>query len=220
MTRAGWIAALAVALVSGAAGAWPKVPLPEGSTGEAVSEHMSFNGMDMRASTFRTPLKLDDVVAFYARAWGKQHNVTKHEQSTIVGHPEGNYFVTVELTSSGGGTKGTIGIIKAPDKGESPELGKGLYRPAGTEVLSDIVHNDTPSRSRTVVMRNRLSPYINQQHYSRRMGGDGWRETVSGRCMPASPECVVRYERGSGDRMAMTLSREAGRDTAIVVNIE
>lgn len=211
----------AAALVPATATAWPNVPLPEGSRGEMVSEDLSYNGLPMRASRFTTPKKVDEVVAFYAKAWGEDdHVVTEMGHKTVVGHLESGHYITVELEPRGGGTSGTVGIMKIPRDDNLPELGKGFYRPAGTEVVSDIVHRDTPGKTRTLVMKNRLSPYANLQLYSNRLGGDGWRGQVAGSCLPTSTQCVVSYERGGGGRMMMTLAREQTQGTVIMVNVE
>lgn len=211
------VAALAPAMVF----AWPSVPLPGNSRGESVSEDLSYNGLPMRASKFTTPLKLDEVVAFYAETWGKDgHVVTPMGNKTVVGRLESGHYITVELEPRGGGTAGTVGIMKIPRDATLPELGKGFYRPAGTEVVSDIVHRDTPGKTRTLVMKNRLSPYANLQLYGNRLGGDGWRGHVTGPCLPTSTQCLVNYERDGGGRMMMTLAREERQGTVIVVNVE
>lgn len=213
--------ALCAALAPGTALAWPTVPLPEGSKGEMVSEQMNYNGLEMRASKFTTRLAIDDVVAFYAKTWGEgDHVVTPLGNGKVVGHAERGYFVSVELKPSGAGTTGTIGIVRDPGKGKPPALGRDFYRPAGTEVVSDITHDDTPQKTRTIALRNRLSPYANLQLYDSRLQGDGWRGTITGKCLPASTDCVVSYQRADGGRMAMTLSRDEKKHTTVVVNIE
>ena len=217
-----WLALALSSACVGDAWAWPKVPLPEGSKGEMVSEHMKYNGLDMRASKFSSPMKPAQVVDFYARLWPDEHVVDKIGEKTVVGHADGVHYVTVELVAAGGGSDGTIGIVELPKSGKPPTLGKGIYKPVATEVVSDITYLDTPGETRTVVLRNKLSPYMNYQHYNQQLGPQGWRSTVTGTCKPASRECVVSFERGKGDRMAMTLNRQqdTGTGTVLVLNIE
>lgn len=209
------------AILPATAAAWPSVPLPERSRGESVSEDLSYNGLPMRARRFTTPLPPAEVLAFYARTWGKDgHVVTPLGQKTVVGRLESGHYITVELAPDGAGTSGNIGIMKIPRDDSLPELGKDFYRPAGTEVVSDIVHRDTPNRTRTLMLKNRLSPYANLQLYSSRLGGDGWKGHVSGTCVPTSTQCLVNYEQPGGGRMMMTLAREQSQGTVIVVNVE
>lgn len=218
--RFGTVFALCLACLPAAAHAWPVVPLPPGSSGETVSENLDYNGIPMRASRFRTSRKMEAVLDFYEKRWGKDQHLTHHERGVIIGHPEGGYYVTVALNPVGTGTEGTIGIMKIPTDAAQPELAKGFYRPAGTEVLSDIGHRDTPGQTRTIVMRNKLSPYSNLQSFARRFGGDGWKGAAEGACIPSSSACVIRFEKASEGRMVMTFSREPQSDTGIVVNVE
>lgn len=200
--------------------AWPTVPLPPDSRGELVSSHMKYNGLDMRASKFSVPATVEEVVAFYAAKWPGRHVVDELDGKTIVGHADGAHYVTVELTGSGGGTDGTIGIMRLPRDGEAPELGKGFYVPAGTEVLSDIVHLDTPNETRTLVLSNGLSPYVNQLHYTRHLRGNGWKASRGSACRPSERECVASFEHPSGGRMLLTMTRGEGIETTTVVNVE
>jgi hypothetical protein len=200
--------------------AWPSVPLPDNSKGEVVSQHMKYNGLDMRSTRFVTLQSLEDVLAFYSKQWPGQHVVDKMESKTVVGHAEGSHYITVELEAGGSGTEGTIGIVKMPEQGETPKLGEGFYRPAGTEVVSDISYLDTPAKTRTLVLQNELSPYVNQQHYVQRLRASGWRSVESANCKPSSGECVTRFEKPSGGKMVMTMSRDESMVTSTVVTIE
>lgn len=221
MLRQGWLLLLAGLLLPAVAAAWPAVPLPPDSQGEMVSESMNYNGIEMRASTFTTTGTLESVVDFYRERWGEgRHVVTPFGDKTIVGHATPGYYITVELSAQGGGTAGVVGIVRAPKDMTRPEPGKGFYRPAGTEVLSDVVHNDTPGNTRTLVLRNRLSPYANLQLYGGRLGQDGWRSVPMGKCLPASTECLIHYERAGGGRLVLALTRDGGQETSIVVNME
>lgn len=204
---------------SGAAWAWPSVPLPEGSKGERVSDHMKYNGLDMRASRFATPLRPAAVIDFYARQWPGTHVIDRLGEKTIIGHAQGPHYVTVELVAAGGGTEGTIGIVLLPDKAIRPVLGEGFFKPVSTEVISDISYLDTPNETRTLVMRNRLTPYLNLQHYHQRLASDGWKSEDSSSCKPASRECIVRFGKANDRRLVMTMTRQdAG--TLLVANIE
>ncbi|TQD45693.1 hypothetical protein [Marilutibacter aestuarii] len=207
-------------LCAGHASAWPTVRLPEQSKGEVVSEHLKYNGLDMKSSRFVSSKGLEDIVAFYAGQWPGQHVVDEVGSKTIIGHAEGRHYVTVELEAVGGGTRGTVGIMKMPDPGQTPTLGEGFYRPAGTDVVSDIVYLDTPNQTRTLVLENELSPYVNQQHYLRRMRAEGWKAVESAGCRPSSTQCVARFERSGGAKMALAISRDEKMLTSTVVTIE
>lgn len=214
------LALLCLCFMGPAVAGWPTVALPEGSQGETVSEHMNYNGLKMRASHFQTSQQPVEVIAFYAKEWKGKYVVDKLGSKTIVGHAEGNHYITVELEGVGGGTKATLGIVELPKDRTKPNLGEGFYRPAGTTVVSDIRYLDTPEQARTLVLENELSPYVNQQHYFQRLRTQGWRSVSNGNCKPSSTECVARFEKAGGGKMVMTMTRESGMTTATVVNIE
>src|SRR5690606_21864595 len=116
---------LLLALLSAPATAgWPTVPLPEHSKGETVSRHMTYNGLPMRASRFSTTQEVEEIVAFYARKWNGKYVVDQLEGKTIIGHADGDHYVTVEVEPAGGGSEGTVGIVEMPAEGAKPELGK------------------------------------------------------------------------------------------------
>ena len=213
-------ALLVVACGAGYAASWPAVPLPEAATGELVSEHMKYNGLDMRASRFATPRKLDEVILFYTGLWTGQYVMNKVGPKTIIGHAIGKHYVTIELEQGDGGTEGTVGIMQLPKKGAKPKLGEGIYRPASAEVISDITYLDTPGKTRTVLMKNKMSPYVNYQSFVQRMSPQGWKGTLTGPCKPASSACVAHFEGPRGGKMAMTLTREGKAGTVLALNIE
>lgn len=212
---------LAMVLLSApVAAGWPTVPLPENSKGETVSRHMTYNGLPMRASRFSTTQEVEEIVAFYARKWNGKYVVDQLEGKTIIGHADGDHYVTVEVEPAGGGSEGTVGIVEMPAEGAKPELGKDFYRPGGTEVISDITYHDTPNETRTLVLQNQLSPYVNQQHYLRRMRANGWSTMDSAPCLPASSQCVGKFEKGGDRKMVVTTSRDSKMLTSTVVTIE
>ncbi|MBB1061989.1 hypothetical protein [Marilutibacter spongiae] len=209
-----------LALLPWQAQAWPDVPLPEGSKGQMVSEHMKYNGLDMQSSRFASTEAVEDVIAFYRAKWPERTVVDQAEGKTLIGHMEGEHYVTIEIESDGAGSRGTIGILKSPAEGQTPNLGEGFYRPAGTDVVSDIIYLDTPGKTRTLVLQNRMSPYVNQQSYNQRMRAEGWKSVGSAPCRPSSLECVARFEGAGGKKMSMTMSRGEGAVTSTVVTIE
>ncbi|AWV05818.1 hypothetical protein [Marilutibacter maris] len=202
-------------------GAWPKVPLPDGASGQAVSKNMLYNGVPMRASQVSFPMSVDDAIEFYRRQWGSEVVVDRLDGKTIVGHLEGKHYVTVELTGMGSRSQGTVGVMELPDKPVEAELGKGFDKPANTEVVSDIRYLDTSNDARTLVMKNRLSPYVNMRYYVQRLQMRGWKlERDPEQCLASSNECVVNLA-GSGDaRLSLALTRDQPPETVIVVNIE
>lgn len=198
---------------------WPAVPLPPGSRGERVTDHMKNNGLDMRASRFATAQSIDEVVRFYQQEWPDRNVVDTLGSKTIVGHAQGDYYVTITLSNLGGATQGTVGTMKMPTGEIDYVMGGGFDKPPNTKVFNDLRYYDTPSESRTLGMVNGLSPYQNYQYYARRLPAGGWRLQKGQKCTLPAAACVAVFEKGDG-RMAITLERTADSRTRTVVNIE
>lgn len=210
---------LAAVLYASAARAadWPTVPLPDGSTGESVSRHMLYNGLHMRTSKLKSKQRLSEVVAFYRKAWRGQIVEDRVAGKTILGHMEGQHYITVDLRDAGSGTEATIGIMRLePDK-RSATPGNWLARPANSVVLNDIQYLDTPGKTRSLTLRNRLSPTQNYEFYRRTLVAKGWTAQGPG-CSVMVSACSVQFS-SSRHRLAMTISREQD-GTVIVVNQE
>lgn len=207
--RAAVTVAMATLLASGVARAqsWPDVPTPEGAQGEWVSQHMRYNGLNMRAMRFQVRQKLDVVESFYRKAWGTQVVKNALGRKTVLGHAEGRYFITVELTPSGSSTQGQIGIMQMPTKAPAGRPGDGFSKMPGTQVNEDIVYLDTPQKSRSLNMFNGHSPFQNDRFYKRVLAGKGYvRESRSMACNASSQLCVAYYQKGD-DRIVVSMNR-------------
>lgn len=209
---------LAGLLMAGAAhaGGWPSPPLPAGTATEDVAKHIVFNGLDMHAQVFSSARSQDEVVAFYRQAWGKDVVVNRMGPSQVIGHREGDYFVTVQVSNSGAGSKGNIGIV---DVGGAPTHfvpGKGLPAPMGSKVFNDIAYPDDSVPARTVAMRNALSPAQNAAYFKERLVADGWKPSDAGHCRDA--DCVMRYERGDS-KLTLLVMREGAAQSQVLINV-
>ena len=197
---------LAAAMAPAEAADWPDVPAPEDSRSEWVSRHMIYNGVHMQAIRFTSTRAPAQVEAFYREQWGKEliRNTMGHK--TILGHPQGRHYVTVDMEASGGGTEGTIGIVdmRAPAPGHP--LGHGMPKPANSEVINDIRYLDTDSPARTVLMHNALSPRLNDDYYQRRLSAEGWRRDGAGDCAVTADSCAAQYARAES-HIALTFTR-------------
>lgn len=200
---------------------FPDVPVPKGARGERVSDHMRYNGLDMRASQFSIDQPVERVRAFYLQEWEDQVADTALDGGgRVLGYlHRGRDYVTVTLRPAGRGTEGTIGVMRLPLEEVAPDaVGKGFERLPRTEVSEDIVYLDTPRQVRTLNMSNAHSPFQNERFYTRQLGAQGYVREPGDACQASSQLCQVRYTRDS-DRITVTAMR--GKDaTAIVAVIE
>lgn len=210
-----WIAALAIAVLSSVAHAasWPQPPLPDNTDTVDVAQHIVFNGMDMHAQVFRSQQSQAGVVAFYRRLWSGEVVVNPMGSAQVVGHLQGDYYVTVQVSAFGNGSKGNIGVLDVATVPKHFERGKGIPRPMGSTVFNDISYPDDATPARTVALRNALSTRQNASYYRERLGADGWKPAEADAC--TGDTCVMRYERGDS-KLTLVLSPRDGQSQVMI----
>lgn len=219
MNRALRIAVSASCLLPlGALWAQTDVPLPPHTQSAEVARHIVYNGMDMYASVFRSDLSQAQVVDYYKRQWGRQAVVNAMQSSRVVGHRDGDYYLTVQVTGFGDGSKGTIGAMRLPETdAPRPILGNGLPQPENTKVVNDISYPDDPVPARTVLMMNALSIDQNAEYFRSRLIANGWKDANANQCHGGTGSCVMQFDRGNS---RMTLVTESAREgSQVLINI-
>lgn len=211
-------AALAAALVLASGGVraadWPDVPVPKGSSGEWVTKHMINNGLHMRVSRHRMEADPQALVAFYERQWPGKVVVNEVGSKTVVGHPEGDYFVTIEIGRDGAGSEAQIGIMRmAKEKPRQPP-GAGFLKPSGAKVINDIQYLDNPGR--TLSLRTGLSPHQSEAFYRGRLPAQGWKPDRGQTCVRDATRCMASYSKAE-QQMLLTFNGDSG-GTSIVAN--
>ncbi|MHB1057455.1 MAG: hypothetical protein ACYC0F_06200 [Rhodanobacter sp.] len=208
---------LAAAVLPGIAcgASWPRPALPDGTRTADVARRIVFNGLDMRAQVFATPRSPAEVVAFYEDLWKGEVVVDQTGKGQVIGHRQGDYYITVQVSGNGGGSRGDIGIVDVASAPKHFEPGKGLPHPMGSTVFNDIAYPDDPTPARTVAMRNRLSPQQNASYFRERLGAEGWKPADANPCDAGS--CVLRYERGDS-RMTLVMSALGGQ-SQVTINV-
>lgn len=174
--------------------AFPAPPLPDGVELAPVAKRIVFNGLEMRASVFRSSLSADALIAFYSRAWKGRVVSNVLDDATVLGHADGGFFTTVQVRAVAGGSEGQVGVVDTDSAPKQFEPGKGLPKPLGSKVFNDILYPDDPVPARTVGLRNALSPLQNAAFYRERLAAEGWKPEPGQRC--AADGCVLGYTRG------------------------
>lgn len=195
----------------------PEPPLPPGTQVADVAQHMVFNGLDMHAQVFHSERTPAQVVAFYRQAWQGRVVVDPMGDAQVVGHRDGDYYVTVEVRAAGAGSRGSIGVVDVGNAPHDFEAGKGLPRPMGSQVFNDIAYPDDAVPARTVAMTNRLSPLQNASFFRERLAAEGWKPVDDNRC--AEGTCVLGYERGDSHLSLVAAPAGIGH-SQIVFNIQ
>lgn len=193
---------------------WPDVPVPEGSSGQWVTRHMINNGLHMRVSRHRMQADPQALVGFYRRQWPSEVVVNEVGSKTIVGHAQGDHFITIEISRDGAGSEAQIGIMKMPKEKPRQPLGAGFLKPAGAQVLNDIQYLDNPGR--TLSLQTALSPQQSEAFYRSRLPGQGWKLERSQPCGSAATSCIASYTKAD-QQMQLVFNRGSG-GTSIVAN--
>jgi hypothetical protein len=199
------------------AAAWPDLQLPDGTQAAEVSSHMIYNGTDMRGQIFTSSQTAPDIVKFYRQLWGKQSVLDEIPGWQVVGHREGDFYITVQVRPDGHGSRGDIGIIRIPAGRTKVELGAGVPRPSNTTVFNDILYPDDRTPARTLAMVNNLSVDQNVNYYREHLAAAGWKPADTHTCSYGASQCVMNYEQGAR-KMMVALTKNAAR-SEIVINL-
>jgi hypothetical protein len=178
---------------------------------------MIYNGTDMRGQVFTSSRPAVEIVKFYRQLWGKQSIVNDIPGWQVVGHREGNFYITVQVRPDGSGSRGDIGIIRIPTAKTQVQLGAGVPHPSNTTVFNDIIYPDDRTPARTLAMINNLSVQQNTNYYREHLSASGWKPADTHTCIQGAASCVMNYEQGS--RKMMVTLRSNGSHSEIVINL-
>lgn len=216
LTRSAAVALAMVLLPSFASASdWPEPRVPDGMTTAAISSHLIYNGVDMRSQVFTSAQSAADIVTFYRQLWGKQSVVNQLAQWQVVGHREGNFFLTVQVRADGAGSRGDIGITRIPTEKLHVILGQGVPHPSNSKIVNDIAYPDDATPARTLALVNTLSIQQNASYYRDHLPADGWQPLAANACAPGAGSCVMNYAQGDR-KMTLALSARQGRSEIVI----
>jgi hypothetical protein len=205
------------AVLPASAATWPDLKLPEGTRAAEVATHMIYNGTDMRGQVFTSTRSPADILKFYRDLWGKQSVLNQIPGWQVIGHREGDFYITVQVRQQGGGSRGDIGIVRVPAQRSKVELGSGVPHPSNTTVFNDILYPDDATPARTLAMVNKLSVQQNANYYREHLAATGWKPADTHDCIYGASSCVMNYEQG--DRKMMVALTAKGASSEIVINL-
>ncbi|KJV37304.1 hypothetical protein [Luteibacter yeojuensis] len=213
-------AAAVLAVMAGGvrASGWPDVAMPAGAQLAETAPRMVFNGTEMHTEVFRTDMKPDALTAWLKQSWHDDWVRDKVNGWDVLGHKDGDYYITVQVRPEGDGSRGDVGITRIPPKGTRPApIGVGFARPAETTVINDISYPDDPHNVRTLALANKLTVNQNSSWYRDHMAAEGWRPAEANTCQEGARGCVLAYEKAGRAMMIAITAGPAG--TNIVANI-
>ncbi|NID13989.1 hypothetical protein [Luteibacter yeojuensis] len=176
--------------------------MPDGTVMASTAPRMIFNGSDMRSEIFRSAMKPDALLEWFKREWKGDWVRDTVNGWDVLGHKDGDFYVTVQVRPDGEGSRGDVGIVRVPPPGTRPQpIGEGFARPSATTVVNDISYPDDPHNVRTLAMVNRLSVAQNISWYREHMAATGWRPAQANTCGDTVAGCMLAYEKGASTTM-------------------
>lgn len=232
------IALLAGAIVAGGTGtarasaAWPQLPVPMDVDTFDMGEQVTVNGVPMRMLGFTSPHAPGQVAGQFRESLGKPLVENTLGSALVLGGARGEHYLTVQLQSSGKGTRGVIGMSSltgAMAKRETTRVldHHFLSRMAPASILVSRTGSiDGKSRSQHLVFTNAHSVELNIRYVKNMLESSGF--AFEGDTLPAQSQGALRSARSherktlffkaKGGEAIAVIFRDGGNGTAVVLN--
>lgn len=182
---------------------WPDFPWPDSASVVIVGENVNINGLPAKIWELSSAQTPEEVLNYYRQEWkkpavpGGPGFIEKEAGGwQVISRSEEPYLYTVQVTeSSMGSSKGFLAVSRPMELvGYQAE---DFAKPAGSEVLSDVVSDDAGKRGRVVQFKNSQSIQANYNFYRNRYLADGWAELSQ---LPADRnKALILMNKGSGE---------------------
>ena len=228
--------ALAFSIAGCCYAAWPNIALPEKVNSFLAGEEIIANGVPMRVKGFVSPLKVEELQAWFRRSLGQPLVENTLGAKRILGRAQEGYYLTVQIEPAGkdlnAGSKGLVTVSDIKRAGENhshyaESTQRWLQRwPSGSKIISHVVSDDDGKASSHVVLTNGYSEELNRDAIKNILRQDGFfleRESLPVPRLAQDLPAMVRNARtlffkGDGrEAIAVIQKNELGR-TAIVLN--
>lgn len=146
---------------------WPRIELPANADSFDIGQEVSSNGVPMRMSKFASNLSLPETVAWFKSKLGQPLLEDHVGEKTVLGRPQGDYYITIQLEQSGAGVQGLIGISNMrqalSEQGKSREANAAWARdlPADTKIVNLMTSHDDGKDAVFLMATNQYSNAVN-----------------------------------------------------------
>jgi len=225
-----WLAVSAVAASAAPSPAWPELALPDHAQTFDVGEQLGFNGVPMRIRGFISDQPPQRVAEWFRRSLGEPLVESTLGAKQILGRPQGEFYLTVQLEAAGRGTRGIVAAshVKAAlaHRDETRRFAQQWRDrlPAGSRVLSQTSSEDNGRVSSQLVFANGLPPQLNRDRLEATLRDDGLmleRDTEAGDAarMPiATAGSRLLLFKGPAKEATAVITRLQDGRTAVVLN--
>ncbi|MGR8946940.1 MAG: hypothetical protein ACU84Q_02770 [Gammaproteobacteria bacterium] len=213
---------LFASFVSSAAAKPPDFPAPPKSSVASVAQDMNLHGRVTTIRMFTTPNEVDDVLEFYKEIWSepvsrKSPNYAQEDRAMapwrLITRVESGYAMTVQVQAGDAGSWGYLAISALPEGGEPVAGASAPPSMRGSEVLSNITHNDQGISGQTAVIKNKFPVMRNVEFYRDKF--NAWR-VDNDKAVAKGQIHTLRFTRG---RTTVVITINGGdAESEIVIN--
>jgi hypothetical protein len=188
------------AFATGVDMSWPQFHLPQQVEPFDIGQEMVINGTPVRMRGFVSPASPATLTTSFRQVLGEPLMEDRRGNTVVLGRGEGRYYMTVQLTPVGSGTRGVIAVARPPIDKEEPADAPSTRRllsalPPGSTLASHTASIDDGIRAEHDAVINSHSLGVNNEYVQRMLRADG-----------------VNFERESGPSQASHLRTHFSAD--------
>lgn len=215
---------ITLATFAALAGAMPRLSAPPHATVSWVAEDVVLNSIPMSVRKFRSKDDVKTIRRFYRRLWqtpvgeGLPGFIEQdHMDWKMISRFEDGFIMVVQVKSDlGDGSWGYLGISRVDNIKSKVVLGKNVPKMNGSEVISDIRHNDRFKKANTVTLQNKFSVSSNASFYKQHYLGRGWDVAMDKPVANQTMHAMV-FKKGR-EEVSMTIIR-TDKGSQVVMNV-
>lgn len=134
------------------------------------------NNRPMMVKGFTVDLGMQEVADFYHRKWKGRYSDSVFAQWNQISTLTKDCLMTIQIAANGDATQGRIVISNIPTMSSDAEMGEGVLKPNGSNVISDLVTDDGPKKGRVTLMLAEGLPQDLAKFYQSSLTSRGWRQ--------------------------------------------
>lgn len=212
---------------------WPTIALPKEVQAFDIGERITVNGMPMHMQGFLSKAPPEQIAAWFRRILGSPLVESRLSKSLILGRPQGEHYLTIQLDPSGMGTRGMIAVAQLraafdhhADTRAANERWLGRL-PSGSRLIRQIASEDAGKVANHIVIINGHSVELNRDRLQSLMHEDGMvleREAgaddpVASRLPGRTVDGTTLFFKGPAKEAVAVVFRNSPGQTAIVLNM-
>ncbi len=200
---------------------WPLVAIPQGVQTFKVMPQAEINGVTAKTQGFFSPQSPDELTAWYTQAARGRWVKNKLGPKTILGQWAAPFFTTVQIESSGSGSKvivaTTLQSQKMPERAEVTNDVERLMQslPGDTRLLEHLVTADPGQVSNYYVLDAPAGLASSLRGITTWLGAKGYRLTIQS---PANQSNQMLQFAGNRSEAVVVIGKRPDNATYIVIN--